>query len=98
MADEKGTGLMMVWADVSADREDQGKTLAPSGVLAVPGVLNAVRGGPSYAVVYEFEHEKASESPEWLAQRDINPDNTRMRDLMTHGAGSPEICKKIFQL
>ena len=69
----------------------------------VPGCIrgrrwNAVRGEPSYAVVYEFEHEKVSESAEWLAQRDINPDNPKMRDLMTHAAGSPGIWKKTFQL
>ncbi len=69
----------------------------------VPGCIrgrrwNAVRGEPSYAVVYEFEHEKVSESEEWLAQRDINPDNPKMRDLMTHAAGSPGIWKKTFQL
>ena len=69
----------------------------------VPGCIrgrrwSAVRGEPSYAVVYEFEHEKVSESSEWLAQRDINPDNPKMRDLMTHAAGSPGIWKKTFQL
>ncbi len=69
----------------------------------VPGCIrgrrwNAVRGEPSYAVVYEFEHEKVSETAEWLAQRDINPDNPKMRDLMTHAAGSPGIWKKTFQL
>ncbi len=59
---------------------------------------NAVRGDPSYAVVYEFEHERVSESAERLAQRDIYPDNPRMRDLMTHAAGSPGTWKKIFQV
>lgn len=58
----------------------------------------AVKGDPSYAVVYEFEHEKVSESAEWLAQRDINSDNARMRDLMTHAPGSPGIWKKTFQI
>ncbi len=69
----------------------------------VPGCIrgrrwSTFRGEPSYAVVYEFEHEKVSESAEWLAQRDINPDNPKMRDLMTHAAGSPGIWKKTFQL
>ena len=69
----------------------------------VPGCIQgrrwkAVRGDPKYAVVYEFEHEKVSDSPEWAAQRDINPDNARMRDLMTHATGSPGIWKKTFQL
>lgn len=58
----------------------------------------AVRGEPKYAVVYEFEHEGVSDSAEWAAQRDINPDNPRMRDLMTHAEGSPGIWKKTFQL
>ena len=58
----------------------------------------AVRGEPKYAGVYEFEHEKVSDSPEWVAQRDINPDNARMRDLMVHAEGSPGIWKKTFQL
>jgi len=69
----------------------------------VPGCIRgrrfrAVRGEPKYLVVYEFEHEKVSESPEWAGQRDINPDNARMRSLMQHAPGSPGIWKKSFQL
>jgi hypothetical protein len=69
----------------------------------VPGCLRgrrwkAVRGAPKYGVVYEFANEKVSESPEWLAQRDINPANERMRSLMRHAPGSPGIWKKTFQL
>ena len=68
----------------------------------VPGVIRGRRwkiykGEPDYGVVYEFEHEKVSESAEWLAQREIHPDNQRMRDLMTHAPGSPGIWKKTFQ-
>jgi hypothetical protein len=58
----------------------------------------AVRGAPSYATVYEFEDENVSQTAEWLRQRDIHPDNQRMRDAMTHAAGSPGIWKKTFQL
>ncbi len=69
----------------------------------VPGVIRgrrwrAVRGQPKYAVMYEFEHEGVSDSAPWAEQRDINPDNARMRDLMTHAEGSPGIWKKTFQL
>ena len=60
--------------------------------------LKAVRGEPKYAVMYEFEHEKVSESPEWLKQREIDPRNPRMRSLMTHAPGSPGIWKKTFQI
>ncbi len=58
----------------------------------------AVRGEPKYAVVYEFENENVSETAEWLKQRDINPSNEGMRQLMTHAPGSPGIWKKTFQL
>ncbi|HZA21638.1 MAG TPA: hypothetical protein VFA32_03395 [Dehalococcoidia bacterium] len=49
-------------------------------------------------MVYEFQHERVSESPEWERQRDINPDNARMRGLMTHAPGSPGVWRKTFQL
>lgn len=58
----------------------------------------AVRGEPQYATVYEFENENVSETEEWLKQREIHPDNSRMRDVMTHAAGSPGIWRKTFQL
>jgi len=58
----------------------------------------AVRGEPQYATVYEFENENVSETEEWLKQREIHPDNPRMRDVMTHAAGSPGIWRKTFQL
>ncbi|HIN34204.1 MAG TPA: hypothetical protein EYM75_00445 [Dehalococcoidia bacterium] len=68
-----------------------------------PGVIRgrrwrAVRGEPQYATVYEFEDENVSETEEWLKQREIHPDNPRMRDVMTHAAGSPGIWRKTFQL
>ena len=69
----------------------------------VPGCIRArrwkaVKGEPKYAVVYEFENENVSETAEWLKQRDINPSNEGMRQLMTHAPGSPGIWKKTFQL
>jgi hypothetical protein len=68
-----------------------------------PGVIRgrrwkSVRGEPKFATVYEFEDENVSETAEWLKQREIHPDNVRMRDIMTHAAGSPGIWKKTFQL
>ena len=69
----------------------------------VPGCIRgrrwrAVRGEPAYAVVYEFEHEKVSDSAEWVAQRDIEPSTARIRPMMTHAPQSPGIWKKTFQL
>ena len=56
-----------------------------------------MRGEPVYATVYELADELVSETAEWLRQRDINPDNDRMRDIMTHADGSPGVWKKTFQ-
>ena len=69
----------------------------------VPGCIRArrwkaIKGEPRYAVLYECEHEKVSETPEWATQREIDPSNARMRGLMTHAPGSPGIWKKSFQL
>ena len=69
----------------------------------VPGCIRgrrwkAVRGEPAYAVVYEFEHDKVSDSPEWETQRDIDPSTARIRPMMTHAPQSPGIWKKTFQL
>jgi hypothetical protein len=93
--------------DISPENEDEWNRWY-SGVYVpnyekVPGCIRgrrwkAVRGAPSYATVYEFENEKISQTEEWLTQRDIHPDNQRMRDIMTHAAGSPGIWKKTFQL
>jgi len=60
--------------------------------------LRAVRGEPKYAVVYEFEHEKVSETREWATQMDIDVSNQRMRSLMQHAPGSPGIWRKTFEL
>jgi len=56
------------------------------------------QGSPRYAVMYELEHERVSETPDWLEQRDIHPENGKMRELMTHATGSPGIWKKTLEL
>ena len=69
----------------------------------VPGCIRgrrwkATRGSPKYAVVYEFENEKVSSTPEWEAQRDADPSTARIRPMMTHAPGSPGIWRKTFEL
>jgi hypothetical protein len=71
MAAKKGTGLLMVWADVPADKEADfnrwynEEHLAER--LAVPGFLSAaryeaVKGGPKHLAVYEVESPAVLES------------------------------------
>ena len=47
MADKKGTGLLMVWADIPADKEEDFNnwynTEHLAELLSIPGVLNAAR-------------------------------------------------------
>ena len=72
MAARKGTGLLMVWADVPADKEPEfdrwynEEHLAER--MAIPGFLNAaryeaVKGGPKHLAVYELESAAVLESP-----------------------------------
>ena len=70
----------------------------------VPGCIRGrrfktVRGeDPMYSVVYEFEDENVSQTPEWAARLDADPKNAEMRALITHGPGSPSIFKKTFEI
>src|SRR6266571_2431071 len=78
---KKGTGLMMVWADVPADKEKEfnrwynEEHLAER--LALPGFLSgaryaAVKGGPKHLAVYELESVAALESDAYKRVR-TNP-------------------------
>ena len=71
MAAKKGAGLLMVWADVPADKEPEfnrwynEEHLAER--LAIPGFLSgaryeAVKGGPKHLAVYELESAAVLES------------------------------------
>jgi hypothetical protein len=71
MAKRKGTGLLMVWADVPADKEEEfnrwynEEHLAER--LAVPGFLSAaryeaVKGTPKHLAYYELESPAVLES------------------------------------
>jgi hypothetical protein len=72
MTAKKGTGLLMVWADVPAAQEAEfnrwynEEHLAER--LAVPGFLSAaryeaVKGGPKHLAVYELESAAVLDSP-----------------------------------
>ena len=53
-------------------------------------------GETRYATVYEFEHEKVSETPDWNKQREgSSPRSSRMRDAMTHAPASPGVYRRI---
>jgi hypothetical protein len=102
----KGAGLLMVWADVPADKEEEFNdwynTIYVPNYEKVTGVIRgrryrAVVGSPTYLTLYEFEGPKVSEGAAWLAQRDASPVTARMRPHMRHASGSPGIWVKTVQ-
>ncbi|HEY4908413.1 MAG TPA: hypothetical protein VIJ73_02855, partial [Methylomirabilota bacterium] len=71
MATKKGTGLLMVWTDIPADKEAEFNQWYNEEHLkerlAVPGFLSgaryeAVKGGPKHLAVYELESPAVLES------------------------------------
>lgn len=81
MAAKKGTGLLMVWCDVPADKEQEfnrwynEEHLAER--MAIPGFLSgaryeAVKGGPKHLAYYELESVAVLESPAYKHVQD-NP-------------------------
>jgi hypothetical protein len=71
MANKRGTGLLMVWCDVPADKEAEFNRWYNEEHLAerlgVPGFLSAaryeaVKGGPKHLAVYELESATVMES------------------------------------
>ena len=72
------------------------------GYRKVQGVIYArrfrvVEGEARYTTVYEFEHDKVSESAEWNQQREnSSPNSGRMRGVMTMAAGSPGVYRRIY--
>ena len=96
-------GRMSVPPEIDAEFNDWYNTIYIPGYEKVPGCTSgrryvAVDGQPNYGTVYELDHEKVSESPEWLKARDSNPKSAEIRAKMTHAQGSPAVYKKLFQL
>ena len=103
MASALQIGRMDVGPENDAEWNNWYSTIYVPNYEKVPGVIRgrrykSVRGQPMYATVYEFEHERVSESAEWEAQRDIDPSTPRIRPMMTHAAGSPGVWLKTFQM
>ena len=78
MATKKGSGLLMVWADVPAEQEEEFNRWYNEehvgDLLSIPGVLNAARyeaisGGPKYLACYELESPDVIESDAYQKQR-----------------------------
>jgi hypothetical protein len=70
------------------------------GYLKVDGCLRARRfvaidGQPKYLTVYEFEHERVSESEAWGRARTSNPWSDRIRPFLRFDPGAPGVYRRI---
>src|SRR6202049_2078353 len=93
MAKTRGTGLLMVWADIDPEYEaeyhrwyDEEHT---AHLLAVPGFLSAgryiaLKGGPKYLALYELESPDVLKSPAFLDGVRLRPPARRWRHERPH--------------
>ena len=97
-------GRMTIPEDLEDGWNEFYNTVYAPNYANVPGCIRFRRyalykgHGPKYSVVYEFEHEKVSQTPEWFAAREKSGGS--LGDLyprLTHDEGSPGIYKKVFQ-
>jgi antibiotic biosynthesis monooxygenase (ABM) superfamily enzyme len=102
MAPALQIGRMSVPENVDTEWNTWYNTEYIPGYRTVPGVIYArryrvVEGASRYTTVYEFEHTKVSESAAWNQQREhSSPRSARMREVMTHAAGSPGVYRRIY--
>ena len=82
MAKTRGTGLLMVWADIDPEFEAEYHRWYDdehiAHLLAVPGFLSAgryvaLKGGPKYLALYDLESPEVLQSP---AYRHVVGDGT----------------------
>ena len=102
MAPAVQIGRMDVPPEIDAEFNTWYNTIYVPNYETVPGVIRgrryrALEGAPTYMTLYEFTHAQVSESPEWLAQRDVSPVTHRIRPHLRHAPGSPGVWVKTFQ-
>src|SRR5215211_7013073 len=88
MAKTRGTGLLMVWADIDPayeaefnrwyDEEHIGHLLTVPGFLSA-GRYEALKGGPKYLALYELEDHNVLRSAAYLDAVKYRPSSARER-------------------
>src|SRR5437899_12164836 len=100
MAKTRGTGLLMVWADIDPEFEAEYHRWYDeehiAHLLAVPGFLSAgryvaLKGGPKYLALYELESPDVLKSPAFL-------DGVRVRPAARRGQYSGRTLGRHFRL
>ena len=88
MAKTRGTGLLMVWADIDPEHEAEFNRWYDeehmAHLLAVPGFLSAgryeaLKGGPKYLALYELEDHNVLRSAAYLDAVKYRPSAARER-------------------
>ena len=101
MAPALQIGRMSVAEDIDAEWNAWYNGEFIPGYRTVPGVIYArryrvVEGEVRYTTVYEFEHDKVSESADWMRKRESSsPNSGRMLAAMAMASGSPGVYRRI---
>ena len=100
----KGTGLLMVWADVPADKEDEfnrwyNEEHLPER-MAIPGFLSgaryeAVKGGPKHLAYYELESAEVLETP---AYKKVQANPTEWTKRSGPGAIATTFIRNVYSM
>jgi hypothetical protein len=104
MANKRGTGLLMVWADVAADKEAEfnrwynEEHLAER--MAIPGFLSgaryeAVKGGPKHLAVYELESPGVLQS---AAYKKVSENPTEWTKRSGPGAIATTFIRNVYSM
>ena len=104
MANRRGTGLLMVWADVPADKETEfnrwynEEHLAER--MAIPGFLSGARyeafkGGPKHLAVYELESPAVLQS---AAYKKVSENPTAWTKRSGPGAIATTFIRNVYTL
>src|SRR5438477_9711857 len=93
MAKTRGTGLLMVWADIDPEHEAEYHRWYEeehiAHLLAVPGFLSAgryeaLKGGPKYLALYEPEAPEVLRSTAFLDGVRFRPSSRRVQSSGVH--------------
>ena len=103
MAPALQIGRIDVAPEIEAEFNDWYNSIFIPGFEKVPGCIRGRRylatdGEPKYLTVYELEHEKVPESPEWQRHRTASPVSRRILPQVNLAPGTPGIWKKTFEL
>jgi len=103
MAPALQIGRISIPSEMEDEFNDWYNSIFVPGFERVPGCIRGrryrvIEGEPKYLTVYEFEHERVSQSAEWERERNSSPLTQRILPHLKLDPGTPGVWKKTFEL